>query len=185
MLYTENEGKDDQNFFLHNDTDRNIRNVILDSPFTSEEIPKSTTLLKSKKASGHESISDKTIKAGLPSSSSFLVILFYKILQTQIYLEEWSREIATRIPKSKNPDNIRGIPVNSCVSKPTNILLNNRLLCLINEKSILKNNKIGFRKGFRTADHVLTIKTLIDKYLSENQKLYFCFVDFRKAYHSI
>ena len=49
----------------------------------------------------------------------------------------------------------------------------------------MKSNEIGFRKGFRTADHVLTLKTLMDKYLSENKKLYFCFVDFRKAYDSI
>ena len=48
-----------------------------------------------------------------------------------------------------------------------------------------KSNQIDFCKGFRTADHVLTIKTLINKYLSENKKLYFCFVDFRKAYDSI
>ena len=46
----------------------------------------------------------------------------------------------------------------------------------------MKSNQIGFCKGFRTADHVLTIKTLMDKYLRENKKLYFCFVDFRKAY---
>ena len=49
----------------------------------------------------------------------------------------------------------------------------------------MKSNQIGFRKGFTTADHVLTIKTLMEKYLSENKKLYFCFVDFKKAYDSI
>ena len=49
----------------------------------------------------------------------------------------------------------------------------------------MKNNQIGSRKGFRTADHVLTIKTLMDKYLSEKKKLYFYFVDFRKTYDSI
>ena len=48
-------------------------------------------------------------------------------------------------------------------------------------KITLKSNQIGFRKGFRTAHHVLTIKTLMDKYLSENKKFYFCFVEFRKA----
>ena len=58
MLYTENEAKDDQEVFLYNDTDRNARNAILDSPFTSEEIVKSTTLLKTKKPSGHDSISN-------------------------------------------------------------------------------------------------------------------------------
>ena len=44
---------------------------------------------------------------------------------------------------------------------------------------------MGFRKGFRTADHVLTMKTLMDKYLSENKKLCICFVDSRNAYDSI
>ena len=185
LLYSENERKE---LFLNNDADRNTRNAILGSPFASEKIVKGTTLLKSKKSSGHDSISNEMIKASLPSSSSFLVTLFNKILQIQIYPEEWSSEITTSISKSgelKNPDNCRGITINSCLSKLFNLLLNNRLLCLINEKNILKNNQIGFRKGFRTADDVLTIKTLMDKYLSENKKLYFCFVDFRKAYDNI
>ena len=52
LLYSENEKKDDQELFLYDDTDRNIRNPIFDFPFTSEEIVKGTALLKSKKASG-------------------------------------------------------------------------------------------------------------------------------------
>lgn len=43
--------------------------------------------------------------------------------------------------------------------------------------NIVKNNQ--------AADHVLTIKTSTDKYKSQNKKLHFCFVDFRKAYDSI
>ena len=66
LLYSENKWKDEQELFLYNDADRNIRNAILDSPFTSEEIVKGTTLLKSKKSSGHDSISNEMIKASLP-----------------------------------------------------------------------------------------------------------------------
>ena len=73
---------------------------------------------------------------------------------------------------------IRGITINSCLNRLFDLLLANRLTSFVNEKSILKYNQIGFRKGFHTADHVLTTKTIIDKYLSKNQKLYFCFVDF-------
>ena len=170
MLYSENERKDDQEPFLYNDTSRNIRNAILDCPFTSEETVKGIALLKSKKASDNNSISNEMIKASVPSLSSFLVTLFNKILQSQIYPEEWSRGIIIPLPKSgeiENPDNYRGIAINSCLSKLFDLLLNNRLVCLINEKNILKNKQIGFRKGFRTADHALTIKTLMDKYLSE------------------
>ena len=85
-------------------------------------------------------------------------------------VEEWSRGIITPIPKwgeIKNQDNYCGITMNSCLSKLFNFLPNNRLLYPINENNILKNNQRGFRKCFRIADHLLTIKTLMDKYLSE------------------
>ena len=39
----------------------------------------------------------------------------------------------------------------------------------------MKSNQTVFRKLFRTPHHVLTMKTLMDNYLSENKKLYFCF----------
>ena len=105
--------------------DRNKRNIILDSPFTSEEIVKGTTLLKSKKASGYDSISNEIIKASLPSSLSFLVTLFNKILQTQIYPEERSREIITLITISReieNPENYCSIIINNCLSKLFNLI---------------------------------------------------------------
>ena len=98
LLYSENERQDDQERFLDNDTDRNIRNAILDSPFPSEGIVKGTTLLKSKKASGYDSISNEMIKASLLSFLFFLVNLFNKSLQTQIYPEEWSKGIITQYP---------------------------------------------------------------------------------------
>ena len=90
----------------------------MDSPFTSEEIIKGTTLLKSKKASGHDSISDEIIVASLPPSSSFLVTLFNKILQTLINQEEWSSRIINPIPKLReieNPHNYHNITLNTAV----------------------------------------------------------------------
>ena len=67
----------------------------MDYPFTSEEKVKGATLLKAKKATGHDSISNEMIKASLPSSSSFLVTLFSNVLQTQIHPEGLSRAIIT------------------------------------------------------------------------------------------
>ena len=60
-----------------------------------------------------------------------------------------------------------------------------RLTTFTNDNQILKYNQIGFRKSFRSSDHVFTIKTIINKYLKKNKKLYLYFVDFRKAYDSI
>lgn len=133
--------------------------------------------MKSKKTSGHDSINNEIIKASLLFSSIFLVTLFNKILQTQVYPIVWSSEIVTPISKfgeKENSDNDSGVTINSCFS--------NFFKLLLNEKYTLNNNKIGFPKGFRTVHLVLTIKTLMDKYLSKNEKLYFCFVEFLRLY---
>ena len=125
------------------------------------------------------------LKEGQSVISPFLITLANKILGTQYYPEEWSIGIITPLYKTgelDNPDNYKGIALNSCISKLFTTLLNNRLTEVIENKNLLKRNQLGFRKGFRTADHMLTVKTLIDKYLSQNKKLYLCFVDFKKAY---
>ena len=50
----------------------------------------------------------------------------------------------------------------------------------------LHKSQIGFLANNRTADHVLTLRTLIDKYVNCHQKkVYACFVDFRKAFDSV
>ena len=128
------------------------------------------------------------IKTGSPNILPFLVTIFNTILETKSYPEDWSCEIITPIHKSgenDNPDDYRGITINSCLSKLFNLLLTSRLTSFVNEKGIHKYIQTDFWKGFCTTDYVLTIKTIVDKYLSKNQRLYLCFVDFRKAYDSI
>ena len=47
---------------------------------------------------------------------------------------------------------------------------------------MLHKSQIGFLPNNRTADHVFTLRTLIDKYVhNHNEKIYACFVDFKKA----
>ena len=53
-------------------------------------------------------------------------------------------------------------------------------------KNLLHKSQIGFLANNRTADHVLTLRTLIDKYVHcHKEKIYACFVDFRKAFDSV
>ena len=151
---------------------------VLTSQFTAEEISNGISKLKNNKASGLDSISNEMIKARAPIILPFLVIFFNKILETKEYPDEWAVGIITPIHKSgeiDDPDNYRGITINSCLSKLFTLLLNNRLTNFINKEDALKFNQIGFRKGFRTADHVLTLKALIDKYLNKPKSLHmFC-----------
>ena len=53
----------------------------------------------------------------------------------------------------------------------------------VNENNIVIQSKLA-SKGARISDHILTIKTLVNKYAGDQKgkKLYACFVDFKKAF---
>jgi hypothetical protein len=55
------------------------------------------------------------------------------------------------------------------------------------ENDLVHHSQIGFQSGHRTADHVFTLKTLIDKHVTQNKnnKIYACFADFKKAFDSV
>ena len=129
----------------------NKHNAILDSPFTIEEISKGIRELKLRKASGNDSISNEMIIAGAPTILPFLVSFFNEILKSH-YPENWCKGIITPIHKQgeiDNPDNYRGITINSCLSKLFNhktILLTKRLTTFTNDNQILKYHQMGFGK---------------------------------------
>ena len=54
------------------------------------------------------------------------------------------------------------------------------------DEGLISKNQIGFRKNYRTADHLLTLKAVIKKYVTKGRdKIYARFVDLKKAYDSI
>ena len=103
--------------------------------------------------------------------------------------QTWCNGIITPIFKSgvkSDPSNYRGICISSCLGKLFCSILNQRLLDHVKSLDILHKSQIGFLANNRTADHVLTLRTLIDKYVHGHQtKVYACFVDFRKAFASV
>ena len=55
-------------------------------------------------------------------------------------------------------------------------ILNHRLLDLVKSLDIPYKCQIGFQSNNRTADHVLTLRTLIDKYVHGHQTKVFSFI---------
>ena len=65
-------------------------------------------------------------------------------------------------------------------------LLNGRVQTHCSENGLINKNQIGFQKDCRTSDHILTLKTLVKKYVTNGkEKLYVCFIDFKKAFDSV
>jgi len=85
-----------------------------------------------------------------------------------------------------DPGNYRGITLMSCLGKIFLSILNARLMAYVIENNILGINQLGFVPGNRTSDAHIIINNLINKMCHKNgQKLFSCFVDFRKAFDLI
>jgi hypothetical protein len=79
-----------------------------------------------------------------------------------------------------NPENYRGISINSCVGKLFNIVFNTRLADHLTKRDILTDCQAVFRSKSRNHMHIL--KCLVDMHTnSKDKKLYACFVDFKRA----
>ena len=73
--------------------------------------------------------------------------------------------------------------MNSNLGKVLCSIINTRFIDFLNEHNVLSKSQIGFLPKHRTADHIYTLLTLIDKYVNQNKT--FCFIDFQKAFDSI
>ena len=75
--------------------------------------------------------------------------------------------------------------MSNSLGKLFNTILCNRLTAKLQNANILSPAQTGFRKGHRRSDHILTLFSLIKKYVTNGKYLYTCFVDFQKPYDSI
>ena len=160
----------------------------LDRCFTVDDIAHGIKRLNSGKASGLDSINNEIIKAAAPTIAPMICSLFNKLFELEHFPVQWAVSLLTPLYKcgeTCDPNNYRGITLNSCLSKFFTLLLNDRLVQFCEQEQKIHFNQIGFRKGFRTADHVFTIKTLIEQAFSNKKSLYVCFIDFKKAYDTV
>ena len=80
------------------------------------------------------------------------------------YPDQWRDDILKPLYKrgdDNNPENYRGIVISSCLSQFSRIL-HSKFKNFITQNDVLLENQIGFRKSYRTADHILTLKAVID-----------------------
>ena len=103
--------------------------------------------------------------------------------------ESWSEGLITPIFKNGDkfdPNNYRGICVSSNLGKLFSSTLNSRIIDFLTEHSVLGKSQIGFLPNYRTADHIFTLHTVIDKYVNKNyETIHAYFVDLQKAFDSV
>ena len=164
-------------------------NELLNSCFTMDELKKTITDLKNKKATGYDNISSEFLKLSTERILKLLLNFLNLALSKSLITSNWCLDIINPIHKEgpkENPDNYRGICVMNSLLKVLCTMMHNRLNEYCEQNNLINKGQIGFKKGSRTSDHVLTLKSIVNKYVYDNnQKLYTCFVDFKKAFDSI
>ena len=161
----------------------------LDYRFNCKEVKKGISKLKSGKSNEPDLKLNEFMKNSVANMILVIVKLFNKILQLGKFPKQWNILHISSIFKSGDPNdcnNYRGICVSSCLGKLFTSLLQNILTLFLEEHDLLSPNQGGFRAGYRTSDHIFILKTLIDKYVYNNNKnLFVCFVDFQKTFDSV
>ena len=125
---------------------------------------------------------------GVILSDAFLV-LFNNVLKSGIFPAAWKTGILQILHKSgskSDPKHFRGICVSSSLGKLFNKILRARLEMYCQKNDLISKAQLGGCAGARTADHLLVIKFLVDKYVKiGNSNLYACFYDLKKAFDSV
>ena len=155
---------------------------------SDNEILNGMKKLKNKKAVDLDGVLNEVIKRSPVKMIQLIKRFFNHILLQSIYPDNWRSNVLSPIHKKgdlMDAGNYRGIAIGSNLSKLLLCILNNRLYDFCKKNNILPNNQIGYQKGCRTTDHILVLKTIIDKYICRNSNLYVCFVDFKSAFDTV
>lgn len=162
----------------------------LNFKITHDEIIKAGLKLKNNKAPGIDGIRNEMLKEGIFVLAPALCELFNSIYESGKFPSKWRLSTLTVLHKKgdkSEPKNYRGIAVSSNLCKLFCLVLHNRLVTYTDKYKIIPPEQIGFRKNCRTSDHILVLKSLIDKYinLAVKSNLFVCFIDFSAAFDTV
>ena len=106
-----------------------------------------------------------------------------QIWKTQQWPQDWKRSVFISIPKKGNAkicSNYHSIALISHARKAMLKILQGRLQQYVNE-----DVQPGFRKGRGTRDQFANICWIIEKARELQKNIYFCFIDYAKAFDSV
>ena len=109
-----------------------------------------------------------------------------QIWKTRQWPQDWKRSVFIPIPKKGNGkeySNYRTITLISHTSKAMLKTLKARLQQLVNCE--LSDVQAGFRKGRGTRDQIVNIHYIIEKAREFQKNIYFCFIDYAKAFDCV
>ena len=138
------------------------------------------------KASGGDGIPVERFQILKDDAAKVLYSICQQIWKTQQWPQDWKRSVFIPIPKKgivKECSNYLTIALISHTSKVILKILQERLQPYVNRE--LPDVQAGFRKGRGTRDQIANIRWIIEKAREFQKNIYFCFIDYAKAFDSL
>ena len=138
------------------------------------------------KASGGDGIPVELFQILKDDAVKVLHSICQQIWKTQQWPQDWKRAVFITIPKKGNPkecSNYHSIALISHASKVMLKILQARLQQYVNHE--LPDVQAGFRKGRGTRDQIANICWIIEQEREFQKNIYFCFIDYAKAFKSV
>ncbi len=160
-------------------------NFELNRALSYDEVEKIIFKLKSKKATGLDSIPNEVLKH--KDVMMLLYKLYVKCFEYCILPSVWLKSIVVPVPKSSTKDpfvplNYRGISLLSCICKVFSGIINKRVIDYCELMNLIVDEQNGFRKDRSCTDHIFALSSLVKNRLAQNRDTYACFIDMQKAF---
>ena len=138
------------------------------------------------KASGRDEIPAELFHILKDDAVKVLHSICQQIWKTQQWPQDWKRSVFIPIPKegyAKECSNYRTIAFTSHARKVMFKFLQARLQLYVHQE--LPDVQAGFRKGRRTRGQIANICWIIEKAREFQKNIYFCFIDYAKAFDCV
>ena len=138
------------------------------------------------KTSGGDGIPVELFQILKDDAVKVLHSIYQQIWKTQQWPQDWKRLVFIPIPKKGNAKECsvyHTIALISHTSKVMLKILQSRLQQYVNHE--LPDVQAGFRKGRGTRDQIANIHWIIKKVREFQKNIYFCFIDYAKAFNSV
>ena len=106
-----------------------------------------------------------------------------QIWKTQQWPQDWKTSVFSLIPKKSNAKECSNYCTIALISHASKVVLRVRLQQYVNWE--LPDVQAGFRKGRRTRDQIANIHWIIEKAREFQKSIYFCFIDYAKAFDCV
>ena len=135
------------------------------------------------KASGGDGIPVELFQILKDDAVKVLHSVCQRIWKAQQWPQDWKRSMFIPISKKSNAKECSNYCTTALISHASKVMLKilqARLQQYTNHEIL--HVQVGFRKGRGTRDHIANIHWIIEKARKLQKNIYFCFIDYAKAF---